>query len=89
MNEIDEAYQRFADKIETTELSTNSKRIIADLKKLNKPELESLITEVEQGYFDDFHRNSYAFPRMELVDRLQVLGFYDMAKKIIHGGYDD
>jgi len=89
MNEIDEAYQRFVDRIETTELSTNSKRIIADLKKLNKSELESLIVEAEQGYFDDFHRNSYAFPRMELVDRLQVLGFHDMAKKIIHGGYDD
>jgi len=89
MNEIDKAYQRFADKIETTELSTNSKGIIADLKKLNKPELESLIVEAEQGHFDDYHRNGYAFPRMELVDRLQVLGFHDMAKKIIHGGYDE
>jgi len=87
--EIDEAYQRFADKIETTELSENSKRIIADLKKMNRPELESLIVEAEQGYFDDYHRNSYAFPRMELVDRLQVLGFHDMANRIIHGGYDE
>jgi hypothetical protein len=76
-------------KIETTEISENSKRIIVDLKKMNRPELESLITEAEQGHFDDYHKNSYAFPRMELVDRLKVLGLHDMAKKIIHGGYDD
>lgn len=89
MTEIDEAYKRFADEIETTELSDNSKRIIADLKKMNRPELESLIVEAEQGHFDDYHVNGYAFPRMELVDRLQVLGLHDMAKKIIHGEYDD
>ena len=89
MNEIDKVYQRFADKIETTDISENSKKIIVDLKKMNQPEVEALITEIELGHFDDFHKNSYASPRMELVDRLQVLGLHDMAKKIIHGGYDD
>lgn len=89
MNEIDNAYQRFIDRIETTDLSESSKRIIAELKKLNNPELESLIAEAEQGHFDDYHKRGYAFPRLELVDRLYVLGLHDMAKKIIHGEYDD
>jgi len=89
MNEIDKAYQRFADKIKTTEHTEKSKKIIADLKEMKRPELESLIAEMGQGYFDDYHKNSYAFPRMELVDRLHVLGLHDIAKKIVHGGYDD
>ena len=88
MNEIDKAFERFVDKIEITKLSEDSKRIIVDLKKLNNPELEPLIAELEQGYFYDYHRDSYPFPRMELVDRLYVLGLHDMAKKIIDGGYD-
>lgn len=89
MNEIDKAYQRFADGIETLTLSDASKRILNELKKLGRADVESLIAELRKGYFDDFHKNSYAFPRMELVDRLQVLGLHDMAKKVIHGGYDD
>ena len=89
MNDVDEAYKRFVDGIETTELSDNSKRIIIDLKKMNRPELESLIAEVEQGHFDDYHKDSYAFPRMKLVDRLHVLGLHDIANKITCGGYDD
>lgn len=82
MSEIDEAYQRFYDNIGTTELSTFSKTIVKELEKINGPQVESLIDEIKLGKFDDYHKDAYAFPRMELVDRLSVLGLHDLAKKI-------
>ena len=89
MSEIDDCYNRMLDRIETTSLSNFSKQIIIELENLGCGKYNQLINELMQGKFDDFHKNSYAFPKMELVDRLQVFGLHDIAKKIIHGGYDD
>ena len=56
MNEVDKAYQRFADRIETATLSDTSKRILNELKKLGRADVESLIAELRKGYFDDYHK---------------------------------
>jgi len=88
MSEIDKAYQRMLDKMETVELSDSTKRIIMELQKLNRPNLFVLIEELRRGKFDDYHKDAYAFPKMELVDRLRALNVWDIATDIQMGKYD-
>lgn len=88
MSEIDKAYQRMLDKMETVELSDSTKRIIIELQKSNRPNLFVLIEELRQGKFDDYHKDSYAFPKMELVDRLRALKIWGLATDIQMGLFD-
>ena len=85
VSEIDKAYQRMLDNIETKELSDFSKKIILEL---NKLETTELINELEQGKFDDYHKDAYAFPKMELVDRLRALRIWGLATDIQMGLFD-
>jgi len=76
-------------KIETITIGKGSQRILIKLKSFNRDDLEELISEIEKGYFDDYHKDSYAFPKMELVDRLRKLELWDIALAVQSGLYDD
>lgn len=89
VSEIDKAYQRMLDKMETIELSDFSKTIIAELKKLNRTDINELIGELEQCKFDDYHKDAYAFPKMELVDRLRTLRIWGLATDIQMGLFNN
>lgn len=88
MSEIDKAYERFVDNITTDELSDFTKEIIKELHKLDRVDLFVLIEELKQGKFDDYHRDAYAFPKMELVDRLRALKIWGLATDIQMGLFD-
>ena len=88
MKEIDDAYKSFVDNITTNKLSESTKRIIIELQKLNRNELYVLIEELKQGKFDDYHVGAYAFPKMELVDRLRALEIWGLATDIQMGLFD-
>ena len=88
MNEIDKTYKRFVDNITTTKISDSAKRIIMELQKLNRDDLFVLIEELKEGKFDDYHKDAYALPKMELVDRLRALNIWDLATDIQVGKYD-
>lgn len=88
MLEIDKAYDRFVENITIDELSDSTKRIIIELQKLNRDELYVLIEELKQGKFDDYHRDAYAFPKMELIDRLRALKIWGLATDIQMGLFD-
>ena len=75
--------------IEKTTLGKGSKRLLKDLQALGRSDISSLIEEVKAGHFDDYHKNSYAFPKMELVDRLRTVNLQDIAEDVQSGKYDD
>jgi len=88
MNEIDKAYGRFVENITTDKLSESTKEIIQRLESLNRADLFVLIEELKQGKFDDYHKDAYAFPKLELVDRLRTLKIWGLATDIQMGLFD-
>lgn len=76
-------------KIETITIGKGSQKILKKLKSLKRDDLNNLISDIEKGHFDDYHKDSYAFPKMELADRLIALDLWDLASAVKSGEYDD
>ena len=64
-------------------LST-SERLVRDLKALNDPKLENIITRAEEGYYDDF-KTPIAFLTIALVSDLEQAGYSNLANNAKEG----
>ena len=53
-----------------------------------KRTIQTIITRAEMGYYHDF-KSTIAFPKMQLVRDLEIVGLFDISNKVKNGEFDE
>lgn len=64
--------------------------LVEEMQKLPQtPELLAIIEEAKAGEYHDYKNKKYDCGKVEVVKRLQLLGHFNLAQRVIEGEFDE